>query len=79
MPKVSYHGHATSMYTGYIDQITGQTLVCEPGETYNILSVNAVHEVPLDGRFTVIEPPRQRDKKSGTKVTASETPSGGKD
>lgn len=45
-------------YPDYIDLETGRTLVCQPGQTYNVSPASgnvrsAGTEVPNDGRFAI--------------------------
>jgi hypothetical protein len=52
----SYHyvGHLTVYYLDYIDQLTGKTLACTPGNFYTMLPVSnraGLGEPPPDGRW----------------------------
>lgn len=56
MTSVTYHGHVTMTYPHYIDLATGKTLVCQPGQTYNVAPasgspISAGTMMPNDGRF----------------------------
>lgn len=46
--RVHYDGHEVMTYMGYMDLATGRTLVCVPGESYDI----SPDDLPSDGRFT---------------------------
>lgn len=55
--SVLYSGHVTMTYPDYIDAVTGKTLVCVPGQSYNIVPASghpssASTSMPTDGRFT---------------------------
>jgi hypothetical protein len=55
--SVLYSGHVTMTYPDYIDAATGKTLVCVPGQSYNIVPASghptsASTSMPTDGRFT---------------------------
>lgn len=57
MTSVTYYGHVTMTYMDYIDLGTGKTLVCQPGQTYNIVPASgnprsAGMTMPNDGRFS---------------------------
>lgn len=76
MSKAKYAGHETFTYLHYLDLSTGTTLVCQPGQTYdiapaggNILSMGT--DYPGDGRFV----PVKEDEKSSKKghVTIEDT------
>jgi hypothetical protein len=54
--SVTFYGHVTMTYPDYIDTSTGKTLVCQPGQTYNVVPasghpVAAGTTMPQDGRF----------------------------
>lgn len=56
MTSVTFHGHVPMTYHDYIDLATGKTLVCQPGQTYNIAPASGnIRSVgttmPADGRF----------------------------
>lgn len=58
MAPVTYYGHVTMTYLDYIDTATGKTLVCVPGQTYNVTPASgnvrsSGSTMPNDGRFTV--------------------------
>ena len=58
MTSVTYYGHVPMTYMYYIDTSTGKTLVCQPGQVYNIAPASGnIHSVgtsmPGDGRFSV--------------------------
>lgn len=55
---VTFHGHEVLTYLGYIDTSTGQTLVCEPGGTYEIIP----EITPGDGRFSEVPKKTQKPK-----------------
>ncbi len=72
--KVTYHGHEVMTYPQYQDLSTGKTLTCIPGGSYDITP----DVMPTDGRLA--EAPPEKARGNGvTKVTASDTPSGGKE
>jgi hypothetical protein len=55
--SVTYNGHYTVTYMDYIDTATGKTLVCQPGQTYNVTPASghpasAGTTMPGDGRFS---------------------------
>lgn len=57
MAAIQYNGHVTMTYLDYIDTATGKTLVCAPGQSYNIAPASgnirsAGTTMPQDGRFT---------------------------
>ena len=55
-------------YMNYTDVATGKTLVCVPGETYDITVANGnVPPVPNDGRFTEVIPEAKPDETPGSK------------
>ena len=71
--KVTYHGHEVMTYMYYTDTATGKTLVCVPGESYDITP----DDIPTDGRFTEVI---VREKKSGVKsTTTSDAVTGGEE
>ena len=56
-------------YMNYTDAATGKTLVCCPGETYEIIvaSGHSTPPVPNDGRFTEVVPEEKPDDTPGSK------------
>lgn len=53
---VSYSGHETLTFTGYLDLATERTLTCVPGGTYDIAPVSISDPaVPGTGHFTLVE------------------------
>ena len=56
MASITFYGHETMTYPHYIDLGTGKTLVCQPGQTYNVVpasgsTLSAGTTMPNDGRF----------------------------
>jgi hypothetical protein len=86
---VTYYGHVTMTYMDYIDLATGKTLVCAPGQTYNIMPASgnprsAGTTMPNDGRFTATagisgeledhnEPDENPEDEAGRGVTTQDT------
>lgn len=66
-------------YPGYIDVATGRTLVCEPGNTYDVIPSSASTETPTDGRFIPADagepetPESPGDKRRRVPQAATET------
>jgi hypothetical protein len=82
---VIYHGHEVMIYNGYMDLMTGKTLTCTPGETYDITPVSAGSGIPADGRFTEVSPeeaealPGEEEQRSGVTQTVTSDATGGKE
>jgi len=71
--SITFYGHETMTYPHYIDLATGKTLVCQPGQTYNVIPASgsvlaAGTTQPGDGRFTagkLVTGPEEDEKKKG--------------